>query len=150
MRTLLTSLKTSSIPLWAVALFLFPVVALAQVATATSSTVAPSLTDLLEQGQHTYKLFETGAILAGVSAVINLLVNISKMGPINDWIVRKRLKWIRLVAALVLGFLAGLSTALAQGMKWHMAAITALIGLGSGGGAVVIHELVSMLKGNRS
>lgn len=140
-----------SSPLW---LFLLPLIFLpdilfAQVGTATSSTVSPSLAELVEQGKHTYELFETGAILAGISGVINVLVNISKLGPIAEYIKRKKLKWIRLIAALILGFLAGLATAFAQGMEWPMASVTALVGFFSGGGAVVIHELVATLKGER-
>ena len=131
-------------------IFLPDVLFAQQVVTATSSTVAPTLTELVGQGQHAYELFSTGAILAGLAAVINTLVNVSKIGAINEYIKRKKLKWIRLVAALVLGFLGGLATALTQGMEWPMATVTSLGGVMSGGGAVVIHELISMLKGNRS
>jgi hypothetical protein len=122
---------------------------LAQAATATTSTVTPSVLDLLEQGKASVALFESGAILAGIALAVNLLVNLTKFKPLNDYIKRKKLKWVRPLGALLLGLIGGASEAIAAGHNWKMASVMAFLGLGSGGMAVVFHEFVASVKGER-
>lgn len=135
------------------ALVLLPTVVLAQVTTATmasSSTIAPSVEELLDGGLHVYGLAKSGAIIVLLIAVINMLVNVSKFKPINEFIKRKKLKWLRPLMALAVGFLTGLATGITQGMEWYMATLYAFGGLFTGGMAVVMHEVYAGIKGDRA
>lgn len=121
----------------------------AQGVTSTTATAAVSLDQLVGNAQNVYTAFKTLGILAGVSALINLVVNVSKLSPINEFIVNNNLKWIRPVLALLLGFVSGLGVALGNNMSTLSAVIYAVVGLFSGGGAIAIHELISVFKGAR-
>lgn len=127
-------------------ILLLPLVALAQVATTTTSTTPPTVIDLLNQAKGLGDAFSIGGVLVGISAVVNLLVNATKVGFINTFIKGKGLKWIRPLLALVAGFLAGLIAALAEGKSWGMAIAWSVLGAVTGSGAVLIHELVQSFK----
>jgi hypothetical protein len=143
MRKLLTSLA-------GFLLVMIPLAALAQVTTTTTSTVVPSILDLLNQGKASIALFESGAVLAGIAAAVHLLVNLTKIKPLNDYIKRKKLKWLRPLGALLLGFIGGLSESLASGQSWKTATVMAFLGIGSGGMSVVFHEFVASVRGERT
>lgn len=123
--------------------FLFADVALAQTATGTA---APSLDELLTQGQGVYDAFKMLGILAGITAAAQFLVNLSKLGFIDDFIVKKQLKWIRPMLAVLVGFLGGLGAALAQNKPVGTAILFTIGGMFAGGGSIALHELFNALK----
>lgn len=131
---------------------LFPAIVLAQTTTATmasSSTIAPSLDQLLDGGAHIYDLVKGGAIIAALICGINVLVNISKFKPVREFITRKKLKWLRPLAALAIGFLGGLGHGINQGLTWYLAVLYAAGGMFTGAGAVVLHEIYAGIRGER-
>ena len=119
-----------------------------QVGTTTTSTV--TLGGLLQGGMGMYDTFTTLGVLAGISAAINLLINVTKFGPIAAFIKKKGWKWLRPVLALVAGLVAGMVAGLAEGKGGVSLAIYTVVGLMSGGGAIAIHELTAVVKGDRS
>jgi hypothetical protein len=102
---------------------------------------------LLRQGQGVYDAFKMVGALAGVAAIVNFLVNMTKYGPVNEFIARKKVKWVRPILALLAGLIGGFSTALARGLPWSTSALYAFGGLFAGGGAIAIHELWVAIQG---
>ena len=123
--------------------------ALAQVGTTTTSTVV-SLETLLSGSVGVYDAFSNMTILVGVSAAINLLINVTKFGPVATFIKIKGWKWLRPILALIAGAMAGVVGGLAAGRGGTSLAIYVVGGLMTGGGAIAIHELIAVVKGDRS
>ena len=128
-----------SVPLWP---------ALAQVVTASTATTSVTLDQLLNESKGVVSAFKVVGVLAGIAAAVNLLVTLTKYGPVNGFIVRKNAKWIRPVLALLAGLLSGVVAALAKGLPVHTAVLYSVGGLISGGGAIAMHELWLVLKGD--
>lgn len=145
----LRRLSESRIWLFLLPLMLLPGILFAQVATTTTSTTAVTLDVLLGDGQGVYEAFKGLGILAGISAAINALVNVSKFGPVRAFIKRKGWKWLRPVMAVLAGLVAGTIAGLAEGKAGALLIFYVVGGLFSGGGAIAIHELFNAIKGNR-
>lgn len=129
-----------------VVLLAFP--AFAQVTTTTTSTVV-TVGSLFDQAVGAYSAFRTLGVFVGLSTVINLLINVTKFGPIGDYFKKKDLKFIRPILAFAAGLLSSLGAAAAEGQTGWGLVIYALGGLLSGGGAVAIHEFITAIKGGR-
>jgi hypothetical protein len=140
----------SLVRILAVALVLtLPCVVLAQVVSSTvsTSTVAePTPVEIFELGKKIYDDWKTAGVLAGIVALINLLVNLTKIKLIADWIEQKKLKWLRPVLAVLLGAMSGAAGALAVGSNIPMGVVHGLL---TGGAAIGLHELYSVLRGER-
>lgn len=124
-----------------------PLVALAQVSTTTTSTV--TVGDLLSGGMDAYAAFKGLGVLAGLSAVINLLINLTKYGPLAVFIKRRGWRWLRPLLAFVAGAVGGVVAGLAEGRGGIDLGLYVVGGLMSGGGAIALHELISVIKGDR-
>ena len=108
-----------------------------------------TLPELVAEGEDVYKAFRTLGALGGVAALLNLLVNVTKFGPLAEFIKEKKLRWIRPVLALVAGTFAGFVAGLSKGDGILPAILYAFGGLFAGGGAVALHELIAVLQGKR-
>lgn len=116
--------------------------ALAQVSTGTVS-LDQGARDVLEAGKGAYVSFRDGAILAGISGIVTTLVAITKVGAINDWIVRKNLKWIRLSLGIVV---TGLSSALVMIAEGKDTVLVVILSIGTALSSPGLAELVKYLK----
>jgi hypothetical protein len=80
--------------------------------------------------------------IAGLIALINLLINLLRFKPINEFLEEKDLKWLKPLAACVLGGALGGLTTYQTGVPWlNSVAAGVLTALGSVG----FHELISTL-----
>jgi hypothetical protein len=127
-------------------LLFIPLLAFGQVGTASTSSVAVGLGDLLEGGKAVYTAFDTVGVMAGLIATVNLLINATKFGPIGAAIKKAGLKWIRPLLAVVLGGLGGAAVSLSTGQVWWQALIAGLI---AGMAAPGLHEVIELLRGKR-
>lgn len=81
--------------------------------------------------------------LAGVIALINLLLNLLRFRPIDEWLTRIDYKWIKPLVATVLGAaLGGFSTFATGASVLNSIVAGAMAGLGSVG----FHELMSQTR----
>lgn len=123
--------------------------ALAQVVTTTTTSTVVTLDALLSEGQGVYDAFKVMGILGGISASINMLINITKYGPVAGFIKKKGWKWLRPIMALVAGLVAGAVAGLAEGKAGLALVLYVVGGTLSGGGAIAIHEVIAVFKGDR-
>ena len=81
--------------------------------------------------------------LAGVIALINLLLNVLRLKPLNDYLADKDWKWVKPLVAVVLGsVLGGFSTCQSGASVLN----SILAGFMAGLGSVGFHELMDKLK----
>lgn len=72
----------------------------------------PTLDSLLKDAEKVQTDWTALGLLAGLIALVNLLVNLTKFGPLKKWMDDNNLQWLRTVIALVLGgALGGLGAA---------------------------------------
>lgn len=117
-------------------------------ASATVDPNGPSIPELLDGAEKTWSDWEKLGWLAGMLALCNLLVNLTKFGPLNSWLESTGRKWILpYVSGALGGVLGGLSA-----FALHASAAKSIFaGILSGLAAVGGHEAVSNLKiANRS
>jgi hypothetical protein len=80
--------------------------------------------------------------IAGLIALINMLINLLRFKPINEFLEERDLKWLKPLAACVLGGSLGGLTTYQTGAPWlNSVAAGVLTALGSVG----FHELISTL-----
>jgi hypothetical protein len=103
---------------------------------------ATSPADILHDIGKVINDWRTLGWLAGLIALINLLVNLLRLKPINAFLEKKDLKWVKPTVACVLGgVIGGLSTYQIGAPITNSIAAGVLTALGSVG----FHELVSTL-----
>lgn len=141
-------LKRITIPL--ILLLALPLVAFAQEVAEVVTSTAVTVEVLLKDAKGVYDAFKMVGALAGITAAINWLVNLTKYGPVRDFIKRKGWKWIRPILALVAGVLAGIVTGIAEGLTGLALVVFVIGGAFSGAGAIAIHEVIAAFKGERS
>ncbi len=121
-------------------------------AEATPETAAAELETLGESETTPFDIFNDLTIIvsdwrklgwiAGLIALINMLINLLRFRPINEFLEEKDLKWIKPLAACVLGGALGGLTTYQTGVPWlNSVAAGVLTALGSVG----FHELISTL-----
>lgn len=116
-----------------------PVLALAQVA---SSTVTAG--DLLASGSDVVNAWKMVGWMGGIIALIKMLIDGTKFGPIGAWIKKKGLKWLRPVLALAAAGFAGFVSSFQTGVDvW----VSIVAGFGAGMGSVGFHELLEYFRG---
>lgn len=141
-------LRNLAIPLAALVLVVLTYVsAFAQ--TSTTSTVV-GLEQVLKEAAGTAEAFKTLGLLAGFAALMTTLVSFTKTKLADDFIRAKKIKWVRPVIAILGGIVGGVLGALAQGKGAVDAAMYGVTGFFVGGGAIAIHELFAVMKGERS
>jgi hypothetical protein len=120
-----------------------PAVALAAAAEPTNPSIEQLLTELLGS----VETWKASGWLAGMVAVVNLLVNALKFKPLADWLEKLKIGWwLRPVISVVLGILAGVFSNLVGGASVGTALMIALLaGISSTG----FHELMTALFNNR-
>jgi hypothetical protein len=107
----------------------------------------PSSEELLTMSQKVVNDFRSVGVLAGVTGLAWLLVNITKLAPINSWLVARKKKWIRPLLAVIAGGLTGAAGSVAVDVNTVLAIIH---GAFLGGSAIGWHEVIEAVKGNRS
>lgn len=118
-------------------LLLWPFTVLAQ--SADPGIAPPSIGDILQQVISVIGTFRTGAVIAALIGVVNILTNLTKVQWLADRIPSKARPWI----ALALGVLTAAFTARQSGATW-IAAIIA--GVMAGLGSIGLHELVGSFQ----
>jgi len=99
--------------------------------------------ELLGDGAKVYSDWKTAGWMGGLLALVSLLMNLLRFGPINEFFKVKKLMWLKpLLAGLFGGAAAGLTSAM-SGMAVG-ASISA--GLMAGLGAVGLYESVKRRK----
>lgn len=88
--------------------------------------------------------FKSAGLFLGAVALVNLLVNVTKLKALDKFFADK--KWARAALALMLPAAAGFLMALSQGKSSWDALMAALAGLGAGLGAMGMHETVQVAK----
>ncbi len=102
----------------------------------------PTPADIADAVVQTIGAWQTVGWLAGVVGIAYLLVLLSKFKPIDNLLKKYNLKWIRPLAAMVFGALAGASTALAAGQKIPQVVIAGVL---AGFGSTGFHEVMAVL-----
>lgn len=112
---------------------LFPALAFAQDAGTATSTMGPGLGDLLNQVPAIVSAFQSGGLLAGLSAIAATLALAMNFGPLRALLANSKADWLRPLLMLIsVGMTAGIAAAMAGG-GWLTAVISGLVaGLGSG------------------
>ena len=123
---------------------LIPTIALAQ--QVATGTVSVDVIDLINEGFSIVKGWGDVTVLVIASGLVNLLVNVTKFGPIGKLIKDKKLKWIRPLLSVIAGGLVGATGALATGATVLNAIV---VGVGAGFGSVGFHELWDSLTAKR-
>lgn len=127
---------------------LIPAIAIAQVATGTATgTVTVAIVDLVNDGVSVVKGWGDATVLVSLLGIVNLLVNITKFGPVGKLIKDKKLKWIRPLLSVIAGALVGAIGALTTGATVLNAIV---VGIGAGLGSVGFHELWDSLTAKRA
>lgn len=113
--------------------------ALAQTAT---STGAPDITKLIDEGKAVYVTYQDLGLLAAIAAATKLLVDLTKIGFVNDFIESKNIYWIRYVLAAVV---AGLASAVAMQGEHKSPATIVVASLVTAVASPGMNELVKQL-----
>lgn len=116
--------------------------ALAQTVTSTLSA-EPTPTDLFDAGAKVYNDWRSAGALAGVIALVKLFVDVTKLRVVDDWLWDHTWRWVRPVAALLLGGLVQMSAALT--MKANPV-VGFIYGVLAGASSIGINEFVTMFK----
>jgi len=87
--------------------------------------------------------WRTIGCIAGIVALINLLILVLRFKPLNEWLALKKLKWLKVYIAAGLGALLTFFTSYQTGAGWMQSAI---LGLGFGLTAVGTHQAKAARK----
>lgn len=91
--------------------------------------------------------FKTVGVFAGLVALINLLLTLLRIPPLNAWLEKKGWKAYKVYAAAVLGGLGAMFGAVAMGRPWWPDAIVAFItGVLAGLTAVGTNTMINAKK----
>jgi len=117
-----------------------PVIAFAQ----PVADPGPSFNDLIQQALGTISTWKAAGWLAGAVALVNVLVNLLKFGPVDKFLSGLKIGWwLRPALAIFLGIVAGVFSSIFGGAPVGMAILIALLsGLSSTG----FHELMTTLN----
>ena len=113
---------------------------------ATEATPAPTVPDLVNGATQTYLDWTKLGWLAGLIALINLLLNLTKFGPVNEWFTVNKKKWLLPYVA------AGLGAILGGLLSYQLKApIPQCVfeGLMAGLGAIGGHEVLTKLRASK-
>lgn len=100
--------------------------------------------DFFAEAFHGFSTWQSGAWLAFIIVIVNLLVHLTRLPPFSTWLDER--KWVRAVLALALGTIFSVVTAVQGGTPWDAAIIHGIAsGLGSIG-AHVVSELPNKKK----
>lgn len=98
----------------------------------------PTVGDIASGAGEVYNIWKTQGWIAGLTALIYLLVQITKLGIIKKWLgVRK---WLRPLIALVLGLAGATFAAMSGGVVWWNALLG---GIGAALGSSGFNELLN-------
>ena len=115
----------------------------AEPAAAPAAAPAPSPGELVSGVGTVVDDWKNLGWLAGVMALINLLLNVLRLKPLNDWLAEKDWKWVKPLVAVLLGSaLGGFSTFQTGASVLN----SILAGFMAGLGSVGFHELMDKLK----
>ena len=109
--------------------------------TAEEEATAP--TDLLTDATKVYSDWKTGGWMAGLLALVSLLMNLLRFGPINDFFRSKQIMWLKPILAAVFGAVGGGLTAGIAGAGVGPALIS---GVMAGLGAIGLYEVTKRRK----
>lgn len=101
----------------------------------------PTLDSLLKDAEKVQTDWTALGMLAGLMALVNLLVNLTKFGPLKKWMDDNNLQWLRSVIALVLGGALGGLGAASLGGNAGKIVFGALAGVVAGLSASGGHQL---------
>lgn len=119
----------------------------ASAATPAASPAEPSPGELLEQASGAYTNWKKLGWLAGLVALVNLLINCLKVGAIKRWFDEQKKAWLIPYMAIGLGALLGvLSIFLTGGDPVQNLVAGVMAGLGAIGGHEVLTKLFNPLK----
>jgi hypothetical protein len=110
---------------------------------ATTEPTAPAVqaSDILTDFEKAINSWKTLGVLAGLIALIQLLMKTLKFGPIDDWFEAQKFKWIKPYIASILGMvLVSLTTYATNGANLLNSVIAGLI---VGSGSVGWNELLN-------
>jgi len=102
---------------------------------------APTFTDITQQGIVAIQTWKSVGYLAGMLAVVNVLVNATKLPFLSDFFSQR--VWLRPLLATIFGALAGTLQAMVEGSPFLP---SLLVGLIAGLGSVGFHELMQILN----
>lgn len=98
----------------------------------------PTVGDIVSGGGEVYDIWKTQGWIAGLTALIYLLIQLTKIGFIKKWLgVRK---WLRPLIALVLGLAGSVFAAMQGGVVWWSALLG---GIGAALGSSGFNELMN-------
>jgi hypothetical protein len=132
-RSFVASYLKSLLVFLVLGLCLIPILALAQGATPES----PTVDELLKQALSALSTWRSAGWIAGMLAVVNLAVNLTKFPFVDKWLSdwATRHFWLRPAIAVVFGLLSGFLGSLVTNTAWPQAIIAGLLaGLGAIGG----------------
>lgn len=115
-------------------------------ASAAAEPPAPTPGELLVDAKDVYSTWKLLGALAGLAALLNLLVNLTKFGPVKEWFETNKKKWLLSYLSMGLGALAGGLGAYLVGSDVVQGAVA---GLMAGSMATGGHELVSNLRASK-
>lgn len=108
---------------------------------ASTPSSEPTLDSLLKDAEKVQQDWTALGMLAGLIALVNLLVNLTKFGLIKKWFDDNNLQWLRSVLALVLGGALGGLGAASLGGNAGKIVFGALAGVVGGLSAVGNHQV---------
>jgi hypothetical protein len=109
----------------------------------------PTIGEIAEQGKEAIDIWKTQGWVAGLAAIIFLLVQITKVGFIKGLLgVRK---WLRPLIAVVLGCIGAVLASIAGGVVWYNAVGGALVAaLSAPGFSELLHAATSKGRAKRT
>lgn len=99
--------------------------------------------DLIAGAQKTATDWQKLGLLGGLIALVNLLINALKFGPIKEWMEVNKKRWLIPYIALGLGGALGVMSAIYTGSDPVQ---SLMAGLAAGSSAIGVHEATTKLK----
>lgn len=146
---MLKKLRVSGSTLFALSLLLFSAICFAQT---TTSTTAPTSSELITQAVATINNWRNLGLLAGLVGSVNLLVNLTKLPGIKAWIDRedaysRTKKWIRPILAVLSASLAAVLVSVNAGANlWLAMGHGALAGMAASGFHEIKEAILAMIQ----
>jgi hypothetical protein len=111
-------------------------------ATAFGQSVGePSPVDLFDGGTSVYRDWKDLGQLAGIIALMKLLIDVTKIKVIDSWLWDHQWRWVRPTMALLLGGLTSIAIAIPTRANLIVAFIHGAL---AGASTIGVHELVTM------